>query len=102
MTTPITAPNYPDPGKDRFWHGVHNPNNVKTPLIIELRESSLELNGDREPRAKFSVLIAKQPTIADPKAIREAMEDILTRAARVMEFTGILTAAESKRGRKAA
>jgi hypothetical protein len=69
---------------------VHNPGNVKSPLVIELRESSIELRPDQEPKANFSRLIAKQPTIADPKAIAAAMDDILVRAARVDEFTGIL------------
>lgn len=78
----------PDPGTDREWIGVRNPNNVKFPLTLELRESSLTTG--RPFQIGFSVLIAKQPVIADAKAIAAAAEEILVRAARVHEFTGIL------------
>lgn len=77
----------PDPGPQRFWHGIHNPASVKTPLTLELRESTI--SGDKF-RPKFSRLIAKAPTIADPKMILEAAEAILIRAQRVDEFVGVL------------
>lgn len=86
--TTKSALNLPDPGPGHFWVGVHNPNNVKYPMTLELRASALA--DDRPAKLNFSRIIAKQPVIADPKAIAEAAEDILVRAARVDEFTGIL------------
>lgn len=80
----------PDPGPGRFWHGVHAPNNVKFPMVLELRSSAIA--NDRPHKVNFSRLIAKQPVIADAKAITEAAADILIRAAKVDEFTGILQA----------
>ena len=82
--TPLTIVN---PGRNRFWHGVHAPNNVKFPLLIELREKT---NSGSEILMSFSKVIAKAPTIADPKAIEEAMREILVRAERVDEFVGII------------
>jgi hypothetical protein len=90
MSKATTQYPLPPAGRGRFWHGVHNAGNVKFPMTLELRESSIDI-GDREPRASFSRLIAKQPVIADPKAIAEAAKDILVRAARVDEFVGILS-----------
>lgn len=78
----------PSPGKGRFWHGVHNPKNAKFPMVLELREKTTE-NGAHLP--KFSRLIAQQPVIADIKALREAAEEILVRASKVDEYTGLLT-----------
>lgn len=79
--------NLPDPGPMRFWVGVHNAKNVKFPLDLELRE---RLNESGPTRVNFSKLIAHQPVIADPKAVREAAADILIRAAQVDEFVGII------------
>lgn len=84
-----TIKNLPDPGKGRFWHGVHAPNNVKFPMTLELRESRIA--DDRPAKVNFSRVIAKQPVIADEKAIIQAADDILVRAARVDEFVGIIT-----------
>lgn len=81
--------NLPDPGADRFFVGVHNPSNAKYPMMLELRQSTIS---GREHKVNFSRLIAKQPVIADPKAIVEAAEEILVRAGRVDEFVGILGA----------
>ena len=81
-------PGLPDPGPGRQFVGQHNPNNVKFPMVLELRESMLD---DGRPfKINFSRLIAKQPVIADPKVIAAAAEDILVRAARVDEFVGVI------------
>lgn len=83
----MTTLNLPNPGPARFWHGVHNPSNAKFPMVLELREKTI----DRETVVLgFSKIIAKQPVIADPVHLAEAAEAILARAARVHEFTGIL------------
>lgn len=87
-TTDTPNTDLPDAGPGRFWHGVHNPSNVKNPMILELRQSTL--SGDRPPKVGFSRLIAKQPVIADAAAIAEAAADILIRASKVDEFVGIL------------
>lgn len=87
-STPATLPDMPNPGANRFWWGIHNPSSVKTPMILELRESTL--SPDREIKHGFSRLIAKQPVIADAAAIAEAADQILTRASRVDEFVGII------------
>lgn len=87
-TTTTISPTLPHPGPSRFWHGVHNPNNAKFPLTLELRQKTI----DREVvPLGFSRLIAKQPVIADPIHLREAAEAILVRAGRVEEFTGVLS-----------
>ena len=77
----------PDPGKNRFWHGVHSPSNTKQPLLLELREKIHE-NGPA--RVAMSNLISKAGTIADAKAVRETAEEILIRAGQVDKFVGIL------------
>lgn len=77
----------PDPGKNRFWHGVHSPSNTKQPLLLELREKIHE-NGPA--RVAMSKLISKAGTIADAKAVRETAEEILIRAGQVDKFVGIL------------
>jgi hypothetical protein len=82
----------PDPGRERFWHGVHNPSSVKTPLTLELRERTV---ANAKAAVTFSKLIAKQPTIADPKAVKEAADEILIRAERVDDFIGILKEGEA-------
>lgn len=82
---PLTMP---DPGPTRFFVGVHNPNNQKYPLMLELRESTI--SADRPHKANFSRLIAKQSTIADEKAVIEAAENILVRAGKVDKFVGII------------
>lgn len=81
------VPDLPSPGERRFWYAIHQPNNVKAPLLLELRQRR---NSGDEVKVSFSDLIAKQPTIADPVAIREAAVEILIRAAKVDEFVGIL------------
>lgn len=83
----MTLSDLPNPGKHRFWHGVHYPNSVKTPLVLELREKT---NGSAPTILSFSRLIAKQPTIADKKMILEAASEVLIRAAAVDDYTGIL------------
>lgn len=80
--------NLPAAGTNRFWHGVHAPNNVKFPMVLELRETRIA--SDKGYKVNFSRLIAKQPVIADEKAIVEAAKDILIRAAQVDEFVGII------------
>ena len=82
-----TTHDLPDPGKNRFWHGVHSPSNTKQPLLLELREKIHE-NGPA--RVAMSKLISKAGTIADPKAVRETAEEILVRASAVDEYVGIL------------
>ena len=77
----------PDPGKNRFWNGVHAPSNSKAPLTLELREKMHE-NGPA--RVSMSKLISKAGTIADAKAVRETAEEILIRAGQVDKFVGIL------------
>lgn len=77
----------PNPGPGRFWHGAHRPASEKTPLVLELRESSVSGSA---AKVSFSKLIAKQSTIADEKMIRQAAEDILIRAGKVDDFVGIL------------
>ena len=77
----------PDPGKGRFWYGVHQPNSTTKPLVLELRE---KLSKDGPTAVSLSKLIAKEGTIADPDALHETAERILARASRVEEFTGIL------------
>jgi hypothetical protein len=79
--------NLPDPGPMRFWVGIHNPASVKSPLTLELRERTA---GSGVARVSFSRLIAKAHTIADDKAVTDAAEEILIRAARVDDFVGIL------------
>ena len=81
-----TLPSLPDPGPGRYWWGVHAPNSVKTPLTLELREQTNA--GPIVP--SFSRLIAKQPTIADEKAIIEAANEILVRAQSVDRYVGVL------------
>lgn len=86
-TTSTTTTRLPNPGPMRFWHGVHNPSNAKFPMVLELREKTI----DREQVILgFSKIIAKQPVIADPVQMREAAEAILARAGRVDEFVGVL------------
>ena len=87
----MTNHNLPNPGPMRFWVGVHNPKNAKSPLDLELRE---RVNESGKAKVSFSKLIAHQPTIADPKAVRDAAEEILIRAARVDEFVGIISEGE--------
>lgn len=82
-----SIPDLPHPGPRRFWYAIHQPNNVKAPLLLELRQRR---NSGDEIKVSFSDLIAKQPTIADPIAISEAATEILIRAAKVDEFVGIL------------
>lgn len=77
----------PDPGPNRFFHGVHLPKNAKFPLDLELRE---RVNESGQAKVSFSKLIAHQPTIADAKAVRETAEEILIRAGQVDKFVGIL------------
>lgn len=89
MTKPKPKIRLPYPGPNRFWHNSHNPNSVKFPMTLELRESSIDIEG-RDPKVGFSKVIAKQPVIADSKSIQDAANDILTRAGRVDEFKGIL------------
>ena len=77
----------PDPGQDRFWLGQHQPHSTKTPLMLELREKVI---AGAPAREKFSRLISKQGTIADPASIIATAEEILVRAGKVDKFTGIL------------
>ena len=77
----------PDPGKNRFWHGVHSPSNTKQPLLLELRE---KIHEHGQARTSMSKLISKAGTIADAKAVRETAEEILIRAGQVDKFVGIL------------
>ena len=77
----------PDPGKNRFWHGVHSPSNTKQPLLLELRE---KIHEHGSARTSMSKLISKAGTIADAKAVRETAEEILIRAGQVDKFVGIL------------
>ena len=79
--------NQPDPGKNRFWVGSHQPNNTKQPLLLELREKMHEKG---PARVSMSKLISKAGTIADAKAVRETAEEILIRAADVDKYVGIL------------
>ena len=83
----LKVPNLPDPGPKRFWRGVHRPESVKTPLLLELREQT---NSGDEVKLSFSRLIGKQPTIADPLQIAEAATEILIRAGKVDGYIGIL------------
>ena len=87
-TTPPTVPGMPNPGVGRFWNAVHQPNSIKTPLLLELREQTIA--STQPPKVGFSRLIGKAPTIADPKQIVEVASEILIRAEKVDEFVGII------------
>lgn len=76
----------PDAGPERFWVGHHQPSNTKLPLLLELREKTIS---SAKINVSFSRLITKQGTIADEKAIIATAEEMLARASRVDEFTGI-------------
>lgn len=76
----------PDPGPNRFWYALHQPRNTKQPLLLQLRE---KLAAGSKPNVSLSTLITQQGTIADEKAIVETAEQMLIRAGRVDEFTGI-------------
>lgn len=78
----------PDPGEGRFWAGVHRPNSVKEPLLLELREKTVP--SAEHTTLSMSTLIAKAGTVADEDAIVETAKEILTRANRVKDFVGIL------------
>lgn len=78
----------PDPGYGRFWHGVHQPNNTKSPLTLELRQKIAP--GNKAIVVTMSTLVAKQGTIADEEAVIRTANEILVRASRVEAFTGIL------------
>lgn len=77
----------PHPGARRFWHAIHNPKSVKTPMLLELREH--RHSGD-EVRLTFSRLIGQAPTIADAEQIIETAKDILIRAGRADQFAGVI------------
>lgn len=83
----VTLPGMPPPGARRFWHATHNPNSVKFPMLLELREHQ---HGGDQVRLTFSRLIGKAPTIADATQIIEAAKDILIRAGSVDQFTGVI------------
>lgn len=76
----------PDPGPERFWVGHHQPTNTKLPLLLELREKTIS---SAKINVSFSRLITKQGTVADEKAIIATAEEMLARASRVDEFTGV-------------
>ena len=77
----------PDAGKNRFWHGRHQPRNSKQPLLLELRE---KINEKGPALVSMSTLVSQAGTIADAKAVRETAEEILVRASAVDEYVGIL------------
>lgn len=78
----------PDPGAGRFWHGVHQPKSLKTPLMLELRQKIAPNSATTV--VSMSTLIARQGTVADEDAVEMTAKEILTRAARVDEFVGII------------
>lgn len=82
----------PDPGPNRYWHGVHRPLSRKTPLRLELRERT-NRNSNRLVTS-MSRLIGYEDTTAGIEALAEAAEKILERAARVDEFVGVLKMGE--------
>lgn len=81
-----TIAGMPDPGPNRFFTGIHQPRNTKQPLLLQLRE---KFAAGSKPNVSLSTLITQQGTIADEKAIVETAEQMLIRAGRVDEFTGI-------------
>ena len=77
----------PDAGKNRFWHGRHQPRNSKQPLLLELRE---KINEKGPALVSMSTLVSQAGTIADAKAVAETAAEILIRAGEVDRSVGIL------------
>lgn len=82
------VPGLPDPGENRFWHGVHRPSSVKEPLLLELREK--QIPSAEHPTLSLSYVIAKAGTVADTQNVIKTAQEILARASHVKEFTGVL------------
>lgn len=80
----------PDPGRNRYWQGKHQPHKRRTPLRLELRERTNRSSDRIVP--SLSRLIAYDDTTASIEAVVETAEKILDRATHVDEFVGVLRA----------
>lgn len=78
----------PDPGRNRYWVGVHQPHKRRTPLRLELRERT-NRNTTRLVES-MSRLIAFDDTTADEVDLLDTAERIIERAGRVDEFVGVI------------
>lgn len=84
----MSRPNLPNAGPGRFWVIKHDPKVKRNPMRVELRETSIELQG-RKPVPGLSKLLVADNTIADPLKARELCEDLLIRVGKLDELCGV-------------
>lgn len=75
----------PEPGPDRFWHGVPNKSATK-PLMVELRH---KWAATQEANPRYSRLIGYGTCTADDEAVNKEKRRILEVAGRLDEFLGV-------------
>lgn len=75
------------PGDNRLWHITHQPTKQTKPVRLELRQRTITKREAHTPLS-FTKLLGFIDTIADEKAIEDAAQELLVRAAQVDEFVG--------------